>query len=139
VNSGIAAWAGLLSLSAPCAGAHGADISVTGVLDTTKTASDQPIVLPRSNVQVVVTTVEIPKGAKLPEHMHPFARYGYLLAGNLSVTNDDTGRTQTFKAGDFIVEAIGQWHHAANAGDGPVKLLVIDQVEAGRANTILRK
>jgi mannose-6-phosphate isomerase-like protein (cupin superfamily) len=33
------------------------------------------------------------------------------------------------QTGDFIIEMIGQWHQAANVGDGPVKLLVIDQVE----------
>jgi quercetin dioxygenase-like cupin family protein len=134
----MAACAGVLSIASD-PGAHADGIVVTHVLDATKTASGQPIVLPRSDVQVVVTTVEIPRGAKLPEHMHPSARYGYVLAGSLSVTNDETGQTQTFKPGDFIVEAIGQWHHAANTGNSPVKLLVIDQVESGTANTILRK
>ncbi|RVC78918.1 cupin domain-containing protein, partial [Mesorhizobium sp. M4A.F.Ca.ET.022.05.2.1] len=45
----------------------------------------------------------------------------------------------TYKTGDFIVEMIGQWHQATNIGDSPVKLLVIDQVEQGAKNTVLRQ
>ena len=34
---------------------------------------------------------------------------------------------------------IGEWHQGANIGTDPVKLLVIDQVEKGQKNTILRE
>jgi quercetin dioxygenase-like cupin family protein len=34
---------------------------------------------------------------------------------------------------------IGQWHQATNVGADPVKLLVIDQVEEGTKNTVLRQ
>ncbi|HEY9211362.1 MAG TPA: cupin domain-containing protein, partial [Ancylobacter sp.] len=40
--------------------------------------------------------------------------------------------------GDFIVEAISQWHKGATIGDVPVKLLVIDQVEGDQNNVILK-
>ena len=52
--------------------------------------------------------------------------------GRFKVTNVETGKSTTYKTGDFIIEMIGQWHQATNVGDGPVKLLVIDQVEEGR-------
>ncbi|TIV71280.1 MAG: cupin domain-containing protein, partial [Mesorhizobium sp.] len=45
----------------------------------------------------------------------------------------------TYKTGDFIVEMIGQWHQATNIGTDAVKLLVIDQVEQGAKNTILKQ
>lgn len=116
-----------------------AQVVVTPLASTTTTASSQPITLPQKDVQVLVSSYEIPAGAKLPVHEHPFARYAYVLAGTLQVTNVETGKSNTYKPGDFIVEMIGQWHKAANVGADPVRLLVIDQVEEGVQNTILQK
>jgi quercetin dioxygenase-like cupin family protein len=131
----------VLSLSsAPMAFAADAPAQVVTkqVLATTKTSSGQPITLPQSDVQVVVTTWEIQPGVTLPRHLHPYPRYGYVLQGALQITNDVTGVTETYKAGDFIIESIGQWHHAVTLGHTPVKLLVIDQVQGAKpGNTTL--
>jgi quercetin dioxygenase-like cupin family protein len=62
-----------------------------------------------------------------------------VTAGRLRVTNTETGKSDIYKAGDFIVEAIDQWHRAANTGGGTVKLVVVDQVEGDAGNTELRK
>ena len=129
--------AGLLSLAflAP-AGAADAPVKSTTVISTTKTAIGQPIVLPSKDAQVIVTVLEIAPGAKLPRHKHPFQRYGYVMQGEITVEYEG-GKRQTFHAGDFIVEALDVWHFGSNTGSVPVKLLVIDQVEAGKPNTIL--
>lgn len=117
--------------------AHAADATtITPVISTTQTATGQPIEVP-ANPQLIVTTVEIPPGAKLPIHKHPFARYGYVLEGTLTGTQIETGDTFTYTQGQFIVEMRDQWHSAVNATNAPVKLLVIDQVPVGTAtNTI---
>ena len=81
---------------------------------------------------------DIPAGAGLPVHRHSWPRYAYVLAGTLQVSNVATGDVQTYKTGDFIVEMVGQWHQGANPGPEAVKLLVIDQVEEGEQNTVLR-
>jgi quercetin dioxygenase-like cupin family protein len=114
-------------------------VVVKPVASTAVTASGQAIVLPQKDVHVVVTTFAIAKGATLPEHRHPFERYAYVMAGKLRVTNTETGKSDVYKAGDFIVETIGQWHKAANIGGGTVKLVVVDQVEGDQDNTELRK
>ncbi|MCX8571383.1 cupin domain-containing protein [Aminobacter sp. MET-1] len=116
-----------------------AKVVVTPLASVTETASGQPIVLPQKNVQVLLSSFEIPPGAKLPVHMHPSARYAYVLEGQLEVTNVDTGKSTSYKKGDFIVEMIGTWHQGANVGSEPVKLLVIDQVEKGTSNTVLKQ
>ena len=116
-----------------------AKVVVTPLASVTETASGQPIMLPQKNVQVLVSSFEIPPGAKLPVHMHPSARYAYVLEGQLEVTNVDTGKSTSYKKGDFIVEMIGTWHQGANVGSDPVKLLVIDQVEKGTSNTVLKQ
>jgi quercetin dioxygenase-like cupin family protein len=115
-----------------------AAVVVKQVTSTAVTASGQPITLPQKDVHVVVSTFDIPAGANLPEHKHPFARYAYVLAGVLRVTNVETGKSETYKQGDFIVEAIDQWHKATNIGADAVKLLVIDQMEGTGSNTVLR-
>ncbi len=116
-----------------------APVVVTPVKSTTVTSIGQPITLPQKNVEVTASIFDIAPGATLPVHKHPFPRYGYVLAGTLKVTNVDTGKSDTFKTGDFIVEMIDQWHQGSNIGLDPVKLLVIDQIEAGAKATILRE
>ncbi|MCX7302906.1 MAG: cupin domain-containing protein [Hyphomicrobiales bacterium] len=114
-------------------------VVVTPVRSTTVTSTGQPITLPQKNVEVAASIYDIAPGTRLPVHKHPFPRYAYVLAGTLQVTNVDTGQSDTFKTGDFIVEMIDEWHFGANVGADPVKLLVIDQTEAGAAATVLRQ
>ena len=114
-------------------------VTLTQLLSTTVTASRQPIVLPQKNTQIVASIFDIARGAALPVHKHPYPRHAYVLSGNLRVTNKDTGQSDTYKSGDFIVEAVGQWHAGTNIGEEPVKLLVIDIVEQGQTNTVLYK
>ncbi|MGH6881406.1 cupin domain-containing protein [Hypericibacter sp.] len=128
-----------LSAYSANAGDPAKNVLVTPVLTTSVTSSGQAIVLPSKDSTVIVSTYEIAKGATLPEHKHPYPRYAYVLAGEIRVTNTDAGKSETYKAGDFIIEAIGQWHHAENVGDGPVKLLVIDQVAGAGGNVILQQ
>jgi quercetin dioxygenase-like cupin family protein len=114
-------------------------VVVTPIISTSVTSTGQPITLPQKNVAVIASIFDIAPGATLPVHKHPFPRYGYVLAGTLKVTNIDTGQTDTFKTGDFIVEMIDQWHQGSNIGPDPVKLLVIDQIEAGAQATVVKQ
>ena len=109
------------------------------IFSATTTDSGQPIKLPQGNVEVVVWMYDIPAGSKLPVHKHPSQRYAYVLQGTLQVTDVENGRSFEYKPGDFIVEMVDGWHYGANNGRGLVRLLVIDQVEKGQANTILKK
>lgn len=120
-------------------GGTAAKVIVKPLVSTMTTAAGQPIALPQGDVEVVVSSYEIPVGATLPVHRHPFPRYAYVLAGVLEVSSVETGKNSTYKAGDFVVEMVGKWHQATNRGAEPVRLLVIDQVEQGAQNTELRK
>jgi len=111
-------------------------VKVTPVFSSTTTAIGQPIVLPKANAEVRVSIYEIPVGAQLPVHKHPFPRYAYVLAGKLRVTEQDNARTFDYAAGDFLIEMLDTWHFGTNIGSEPVRLLVVDQVEAGQPNTI---
>ena len=115
------------------------EVTVTELLSTTVTSSGQPIVLPQKDAQIVVSIYDVAPDATLPVHKHPYPRYGYVLSGELRVTNMETGRDDTYKPGDFILESVGQWHTGANIGGKPLKLLVIDIVEKGQTNTVVQK
>jgi quercetin dioxygenase-like cupin family protein len=109
-------------------------VTVTPLLSTTKTAGDQLIEVP-AHPEVVVSRYAIAPGIALPLHRHPYPRYAYVLSGTLEVTIQG-GKTHRYKAGDFIIEVVNQWHTGKNVGDTPVQLLVIDQVVPGRSNVI---
>ncbi|MPZ39017.1 MAG: cupin domain-containing protein [Rhizobiales bacterium] len=139
--TGVALAAGLLAfgprLDAQEAAAA-AKVRASRIFSATTTANGQPIKLPQGDAEVVVWTYDIPVGARLPVHKHPFPRYAYVLQGMLQVTDVEMSRTSDYKAGDFIVEMVDAWHYGANTGSEPVRLLVVDQVDKGQANTILR-
>src|SRR5215475_3092581 len=78
-------------------------VSSVLVTDATKTISGQPIVVP-ANPHVIVTLTTIAPGAHLPKHIHPYARFGYILEGAITVTNLETHETYVSKAGDFVVD-----------------------------------
>ena len=137
----------LASLTSPACAQQQTDLTMqqqTGVtikqlLSTTTTSAGQKIVLPKKGAELVASIFEIPPGAHLPEHEHPYPRYGYILSGSLCVTDTETGRSKTYRSGDFVLEAVGRWHTGANAGVEPTRLLVIDIVQNGHTNTVLRK
>lgn len=127
------------SAIAPLQAQERRDVTVTELLSATVTSSGQPIVLPQKDAQIVVSIYDVAPGARLPVHQHPYPRYGYVLSGELRVTNMETGRNDTYRPGDFILESVGQWHMGANIGGKPLKLLVIDIVVKGQTNTVMRK
>lgn len=116
-----------------------APVTVTPIRSSTVTSTGQPITLPQKDVEVAASIYDIAPGAVLPIHKHPFARYAYVLSGTLEVTNVDTGQSDVFKTGDFIIEMIDQWHKGANIGVDMVKLLVVDQIETGKPVTVLKE
>jgi hypothetical protein len=67
------------------------DARVTELLSTTMTSSGQPIVVPRKDVQIVVSIYDVMPGVTLQVHNHPYPRYGYVLSGNLRGCRPECG------------------------------------------------
>jgi quercetin dioxygenase-like cupin family protein len=122
--------------------AHATDapkISVQPIARTNTTISGEKIVV-RQNPEVVTSIDTFPPGAELPVHKHPYPHYVYVLEGNLTVFNVDTGKSFVAKQGDFVVETNANWHYGKNEGVMPVKLLVIDQLQAdAKSNMTLKQ
>jgi quercetin dioxygenase-like cupin family protein len=143
ITIGLVLAAGIVASGAPRTDAQEAatvaKAKAARIFSATTTANGQPIVLPQGDVEVSVWTYDIPPGARLPVHKHPFQRYAYVLQGTLQVTDVEKNRTTDYKPGDFIVEMVDAWHYGVNSGKEPVRLLVIDQAPKGQANTLLRQ
>jgi quercetin dioxygenase-like cupin family protein len=112
-------------------------VRVTRLLTAAVTAAGQSVVLCLNPARIVVSIYEIAAGATLHERKHPFVRYAYVMTAALRVTNAETGHSNVHKAGDFIIEAIGQWHQAVKLDDRPLKLLVIDQQAGQKSNVVM--
>jgi quercetin dioxygenase-like cupin family protein len=109
---------------------------VTPVARTHTTITGQPIVVP-ANPDVVVSIATFPPGSKIVEHKHPFPHLVYVMAGTLTVTNTETGKTFDAKEGAFVAEMEDTWHYGVNNGTVPVKLLVIDEVPQGTKTNVV--
>jgi quercetin dioxygenase-like cupin family protein len=112
--------------------------ATTPVARTQSTVTGQPLRLPPAPVELVVSRLELPAGATIPAHKHPWQRYAYVEAGAIRVTNHDAGTVSDFTAGQVIVEAVDQWHEGRVTSAGPARLIVFDQVPPGASNTIPR-
>ncbi|HEX6866980.1 MAG TPA: cupin domain-containing protein [Caulobacteraceae bacterium] len=132
------ALAAALALAAAPALAQDEGVTATPVTSETATNSGQPITLPQGPVEVTVTRVVIPAGTTLPVHKHPYPRYAEVETGRILVMNLQTGTDREYGPGDFIVEAVGQWHTGAVISTTDVRLLVIDQHPPGEGNTVQR-
>lgn len=100
------------------------------------TVLDQLLAYPQdAQAQVSSSIITIPPGVETGLHRHDAPMYAYILEGELTVTYDG-GITKVYRAGDAIMEAVGTAHNGANAGDVPVKVLVVNMGAEGVANTV---
>lgn len=99
-----------------------------------ETVSGQPIMPPQGPIEVTASETAAPAGSALPVHRHPYQRYVRVMSGRIRMVNLDTGKSVEFKAGDVIVEPVGQWHSGEVLGDEPVRLFAIDQAPPGQSN-----
>jgi len=102
------------------------------------TLSGQPIRAPSGDLRVTITHTQLPVGGKLAAHRHPYPRLVQVLQGRLEVRNLDTGQVRQAQAGDWMVDAVEQWHEAVVVGDEPVRLMTVDQAPPGQAVTVFR-
>lgn len=120
------------------AGPAAAQAVTTPIAALDATLTGQPIVAPSGPLRVSVSEITIPAGGVLAAHKHPFPRVVQIVSGRLRVTNLDTGTISEPKPGEWVVDAVEQWHEAVVLGEEPVRLLVVDQAPPGAAVTIPR-
>ena len=73
--------------------------------------------------EITILRFRIAPGARLSLHQHPVINAGVLLSGELTVESK-AGEILHLKAGEALVELVGELHFGYNAGSEPVDLIV---------------
>jgi len=111
-------------------------LTLTPILQTSKTFADQPIRFPQGDNELVAVLAEVQPGGQVGRHLHPNPLFVYILEGALTIEMEGHG-THTFSAGEGLAEVVDIWHNGRNLGDTPVKFLIVFAAQNGTP-TIIR-
>jgi quercetin dioxygenase-like cupin family protein len=93
---------------------------------------------PSGQPQLTMLRVTIGAQTALPWHHHPIPNVGYVLSGELTITDQATGKKQTFKQGEAFAESVDDVHRGM-AGAQPATILLIYSGTPGTATSIPEK
>jgi len=85
--------------------------------------------------QVTAEIVTLTPGARTVVHRHGVPMFAYILDGEITVDYGDRGK-RTYRKGDAFMEAMAVAHFGADAGSGPVRILVVYIGAQGLKDTI---
>jgi quercetin dioxygenase-like cupin family protein len=71
----------------------------------------------------------------LPWHTHPFPNAGYVLSGELTLQDRESGKSETFHAGQALAESVDDVHRGVS-GDTATVLLLTYSVTPGTPTSI---
>lgn len=78
---------------------------------------------PEGKPLLSLVRLSIPAHTSLPWHTHPMPNIAYLLSGELTVEDKESGESHTFRAGDAINESVNSAHRGYTR-DKPAELLI---------------
>jgi quercetin dioxygenase-like cupin family protein len=120
---------------------YAVDENLTRIKEITSTSTymnGERITLPE-HPNLRVMQYELPVGAALPMHKHPYPRYAYIMQGEVEFIYPPDNHVVKWKEGTFAAEAPNHWHWGRNSGDVPMKILVIDHLPEGETtNTVIK-
>jgi quercetin dioxygenase-like cupin family protein len=73
--------------------------------------------------QLTTLKLTIPPHTALPWHTHPFPNAGYILSGELTIEDRQSGKRHTFHAGEAFAETVDDVHRGVS-GPTPVVVLI---------------
>ena len=111
-------------------------LTLTPILQTSTTFTDQPIRFPQGDNQLVAVMAEVAPGGQVGRHLHPNPLFVYILEGALTIEMEGHG-SHTFSAGEGLAEVVNTWHNGRNMGTTPVKFLIVFAAQSGTP-TIIR-
>ena len=111
-------------------------LTLTPILQTSTTFTEQPIRFPQGDNQLVAVMAEVAPGGQVGRHMHPNPLFVYILEGDLTIEMEGHG-SHTFRSGDGLAEVVNTWHNGRNLGTTPVKFLIVFAAQSGTP-TIIR-
>jgi quercetin dioxygenase-like cupin family protein len=90
---------------------------------------------PAGKPELTVIKLVIAAHTALPWHTHPIPNAGYVLSGALTVIDKDSGKRQTFTAGQAFTESVDDVHHGMS-GDEPTTLILMYAGTAGTPTSV---
>lgn len=78
---------------------------------------------PTGRPELTTIKITIPAHTALPWHYHPVPNAGYVLSGQLTIEDRQSGKKQTFHVGQAFAESVDDIHRGV-AGDTPTTLLL---------------
>ncbi|CAM3059825.1 hypothetical protein AA15237_1061 [Komagataeibacter xylinus NBRC 15237] len=78
---------------------------------------------PTTRPELTMIRLTIPAHTALPWHTHPVPNAGYVLEGQLTIHDRDSGRTETFHQGEAFAESVNDTHRGETGDTRTVVLL----------------
>jgi quercetin dioxygenase-like cupin family protein len=78
---------------------------------------------PTGTPQLTLIRLTIPPHTALPWHTHPVPNAGYVLEGQLTITDRDSGKSHIFHTGEAFAESVNDVHRG-ESGDTRTVLLI---------------
>lgn len=102
----------------------GDEIHSTELLQTSEAWNGTPYeAWPEGRPQLTVMKMLIPPHSSLPWHSHPMPNIAYLLAGELTIEDKESGRTHKVTAGEALNESTGDIHRGYTT-DSAAELII---------------
>ncbi|MGF6327499.1 quercetin dioxygenase-like cupin family protein [Pseudomonas sp. BS3782 TE3695] len=115
---------GALALSGCTTTPPSTDIEREILLQSSQSWDSTPYIrYPDAAPELTVLKLTIPANSKLPWHTHPIPNAAYILSGELTVEDRNSGQTRRIKQGEALAEMVNITHRGVT-GDTPVKLIV---------------
>ena len=87
--------------------------------------------------EIIARISDFAPGQETGWHKHPVPTYTQVIEGALTIDFED-GTAMEFSAGSGLLDVLNTWHNGRNAGDVPLKAVVIILGEKGKQNLIRR-
>jgi quercetin dioxygenase-like cupin family protein len=78
---------------------------------------------PKGRPELTMLKLTIPPHTALPWHRHPVPNAGYILSGELTIQDRESGKRHTYHAGEAFAETVDDVHRGVS-GDTPVVVLI---------------
>ncbi len=128
---------GMLSTTSLWAGEEGITVKTLARSNASWNGATLPA-YPDAPPEIRILRIQIPPGATLPLHKHPFINAGVLISGELQVETE-SGKTLRLGPGDPIVEVVNTWHSGKNSGLEIADIIVFYASTADQPITVLKQ
>ncbi len=88
--------------------------------------------------EIIARISDFAPGQETGWHKHPVPTYTQVIEGTLTIDFED-GSAMEFPAGSGLLDVLNTWHNGRNAGDVPLKAVIIILGEKGKQNLIRRE